>query len=496
MLQKQINLAEKCFLSDADLSYQQLENVLSSIVNKKSIDYADLYFQAVTSEQWYLEDNIIKSGSYNYHKGLGVRAIEHDKTGVAFSENICLDTIQQAADAARSIAIHNINTAPYKIASNIKKKPNQQHIDTLYSLDNPLLSISDQKKTELLQTINSLARDQDSRITQVIASLVGSHEIILIMNHLGLIKADVRPLIRLNIQVIAEDTTSKNQRTQGIGGGGGRFASYKLFTENDSALAKSFIKKATHIALTNLNAQAAPAGSMPVILASGWPGILLHEAIGHGLEGDAIRKGSSAFSNKMGEKIASNLCTIVDNGSLPQQRGSLNIDDEGTPTQNTILIENGILKNYLQDNLNAKLMKQSSTGNARRQSYAYPPIPRMTNTYMLPGISDPQEIIKSVNYGIYAVSFAGGQVDVTSGKFVFEANEAYLIKNGQITNPIKGATLIGNGPEILKKITMVGNDLLLDPGIGTCGKDGQNVPVGVGQPTLLINELTVGGTEC
>jgi len=470
--------------------------VLSSIVNNKSIDYADLYFQAVTSEQWYLEDNIIKSGSYNYHKGLGVRAIEYDKTGVAFSENICIDAIKQAANAAKSIATNN-NThtaAVHKISSNINIKKQQLH--NLYPLDNPLLSITDQKKIELLQNINTITRAKDPRITQVIASIVGVHEIVLVMNHLGLFKADVRPLIRLNVQVIAEDKTCKNQRTQGIGGGGGRFASYKLFTENDLALAKSFIEKAVHTALTNLNAQAAPAGSMPVVLAAGWPGILLHEAIGHGLEGDAIRKGSSAFASKMGEKIASNLCTIVDNGCLPQQRGSLHIDDEGTPTQNTILIENGVLKNYLQDNLNAKLMKTSSTGNARRQSYAYPPIPRMTNTYMVPGASEPQEIIKTVNHGIYAVSFAGGQVDVTSGKFVFEANEAYLIKNGKITNPIKGATLIGNGPEILKKITMVGNDLQLDPGIGTCGKDGQSVPVGVGQPTLLISELTVGGTEC
>ena len=492
MSQKQINLAEKIFLTEEGLTRTTLEKVLHNITSSKSIDYADLYFQAVTSENWYLEDNIVKSGSYNSYKGFGVRAIEHDKTGLAFSENISLDSLKQSANTAKKIANSTNNITKYKVEIATNKK--EQH--NLYHLDNPLLSISDQKKIVLLQTINKLARQQDARISQVIASITGSHEVILIINNHGVFTADIRPLIRLNIQVIAENLKSKNKRTIGIGGGGGRFASYEVFTENEFALTKAYIEKAIHVALINLNANEAPAGSMPVVLAAGWPGILLHEAIGHGLEGDAIRKGSSVFAGKLGEKVASNLCTIVDNGCINQQRGSLNIDDEGTPTQNTTLIEKGILKNYLQDNLNAKLMKEQSTGNARRQSYAYPTIPRMTNTYMLAGTHDPQDIIKNVSNGIYAVSFSGGQVDITSGKFVFEASEAYLIKNGKITDPVKGATLIGNGPEILKKITMVGNDVQLDPGIGTCGKDGQNVPVGVGQPTLLINNLTIGGTKC
>jgi len=492
MLQKQIqiNLAEKLFLNSSGLEYSNLEKILYSIKNT-SIDYADLYFQAITSENWYLEDNIVKSGSYSSNKGFGIRAIAHDKTGLAFSENISLDALKQAANTAKSIANNPTQNQSVNI-KNIKYK-HKDYFHDLYQLESPLLSMSDQEKVILLQTINELARTQDPKISQVIASIAGNNEIILIANSDGTFTTDIRPLIRLNIQVIA---ATKINRTKGIAGGGGRFASYKIFTENNFSLTRSYVEKAVNLALINLEAKDAPAGSMPVVLGAGWPGILLHEAIGHGLEGDAIRKGSSAFAGKLGEKVANDLCTIVDHGCIENQRGSLNIDDEGTDTQNTVLIENGILKNYLQDKLNAKLMKQKSTGNARRQSYAYPPIPRMTNTYMLAGNSDPQDIIKKVSNGIYAVSFSGGQVDITSGKFVFEASEAYLIKNGKITEPVKGATLIGNGPEVLQKVTMVGNDLQLDPGIGTCGKNGQNVPVGVGQPTLLISELTVGGTKC
>jgi TldD protein len=494
MLQKQtpinlaekITLAEKIFFNSSELDKSDLEKILSSTTSK-SIDYADLYFQAVASENWYLEDSIVKSGSYSSCKGFGFRAISNDKTGLAFSEDLSLDALKQAANTASSIAIFNKNKL---IKINHRHKICKHD---LYQTDNPLLSISDQEKTALLQTIDELARKQDPKITQVIASLAGSNEIIFIITSDGTITADLRPLIRLNLKVIAED---KALRTQGIAGGGGRFASYKLFTENNLALANSYVQQAVRLALLNLEAKDAPAGSMPVVLGPGWPGILLHEAIGHGLEGDFIRKGSSAFTGKLGEKVASNLCTVIDNGCIEKQRGSLNIDDEGTPTQATTLIENGILKNYLQDKLNAKLMKQKSTGNGRRQSYSHQPIPRMTNTYMLAGHSDPEDIIKTVSNGLYAVNFAGGQVDITSGKFVFEASEAYLIKNGKITTPVKGATLIGNGPEVLQKVTMVGNDLQLDPGIGTCGKDGQNVPVGVGQPTLLISELTVGGTAC
>jgi TldD protein len=482
--------AEKIFLNNSDLTYSNIEQVLASMINK-SINYADLYFQTITSESWYLEDNIVKSGSYNYCKGFGIRAIAKDKSGFAFSEDISLNSLRLAANAAKSIATSNTTkiTAPI-----IAKQISYNH--NLYPTKNsPLLSISDQEKILLLQTINKLARAQDPKISEVTASIASSNEIILIVNSEGIIASDIRPLIRLNIKVIAEDKL-KNIRTQGNSGGGGRVASYSIFTDNNLSLTKHYVKQAVDLALLNLTAKDAPAGSMQVVLGPGWPGILLHEAIGHGLEGDAIRKKTSAFSGKLSEQIASPLCTIVDNGCIKNQRGSLNIDDEGTNTQNTVLIENGILKNYLQDKLNATLMNQQSTGNGRRQSYAHLPMPRMTNTYMLAGNSDPADIIKKVSNGLYAVNFAGGQVDITSGKFVFEASEAYLIKNGKITEPVKGATLIGNGPEVLQKVTMVGNDLQLDPGIGTCGKDGQYVPVGVGQPTLLINELTIGGTKC
>lgn len=488
MTQTPINIAEKFFLDKPGLSHQDLEKILASTINK-SIDYADLYFQAITSESWYLEDSIVKSGSYYSSNGCGVRAIANDKTGLAYSEELSLHSLIQAANAAKSIANNN------QTKSTVIKHYSALNSNDLYDIANPLASMPDLEKTTLLQTIDLFARKQDPKITQVIASLAGSNEIIFIVTSDGIVAADIRPLIRLNIKVIAENK-AKSIRAQGTFGGGGRFASYKLFTENNFNLTNYYVKKAIHLALINLEAEDAPAGNMPVVLGPGWPGVLLHEAIGHGLEGDFIRKGSSAFTSKLGEKVASNLCTIVDQGCIHQKRGSLNIDDEGTTTQTTILIENGILKNYLQDKLNAKLMKQKSTGNGRRQSYAHIPIPRMTNTYMLAGNSDPSDIIKKVSKGIYATNFAGGQVDITSGKFVFEASEAYLIEKGKITAPIKGATLIGNGPEILQKVTMLGNDLELDPGIGTCGKDGQSVPVSVGQPTMLIDELTVGGTKC
>ncbi len=489
MLEKQTpsELLKNFFLDNSGLAIYDLEKVLSSTISN-SIDYADLYFQATTSENWYLEDGIVKSGSSSSCKGFGIRATANDKTGLAFSENITLGSLKEAAKAAKGIAIDNKNQS-----INIKYSHKNYNQD-LYQKNNPLLSIADQEKIVLLQTINELARKQDPKISQVIASLFGSYEIVVIITSDGTITADIRPLIRLNLKVIAEQTN--NLRAQGITGGGGRFANYSIFTENNFALTNSYIEKAVNLALTNLEANDAPAGAMPVVLGPGWPGILLHEAIGHGLEGDAIRKGSSVFAGKLGTKIASALCTIVDDGCIVNGRGSLNVDDEGTKTQTTTLIEKGILKNYLQDKTNAKLMQQQSTGNSRRQSYAHLPIPRMTNTYMLAGNSDPKDIIKKVSNGIYAANFAGGQVDITSGKFVFEASEAYLIKNGKITDPVKGATLIGSGPEVLQKVTMVGNDLQLDPGIGTCGKDGQSVPVGVGQPTLLISELTVGGTKC
>ena len=495
MLQHQISLAEKVFLEPAKLDQAKITGYIKAL-QTKYIDYADLYFQEKHSESWYLEENIVKSGNFSASKGVGIRNVSHDKAGLAFSEDLSQAGIEDAVNIAKNIA----NTLNSSEASNnkiIKVNSNYKHINqnfNLYSVESPLNSVTDAAKIHLLQYINNYARSLDNRIQEVIVNLMGTHEVILIAtsgsnyNYI----ADLRPLIRLNIRVIARE---QHKLEQGFSGGGGRFNSYQIFIKDNFALAEKYTQQAVNLAITNLSANIAPAGRMPVILGSGWPGILLHEAVGHGLEGDAVRKGGSVFANKLGDKVASNLCTIVDNGQLINQRGSLHFDDEGTPTQNTILIENGILKGYLQDQLNAKLTNQQSTGNSRRQSYAHLPIPRMTNTYMLPGSCDPADIIKSVSKGIYATNFSGGQVDVTSGKFVFEANEAYLIENGKIATPIKGATLIGDGTEVLQKIVMVGNDLNLDPGIGTCGKEGQSVPVSVGQPTLLIEELTVGGTD-
>lgn len=361
-----------------------------------------------------------------------------------------------------------------------------------YGIEDPLNSLNNQQKIDLLQYINDYTRSCDPRITEVTASLNASHDIILLVTTEGEYLVDFRPLVRLNLRVIAKH---QGKTEQGNSGGGGRFSSYKIFTADNYALIKEYANQAVDLAITNLTAIAAPAGNLPVVLAAGWPGILLHEAIGHGLEGDAIRKGTSVFKDKLGQPIASSLCNIVDDGQLAQARGSLNFDDEGTTTQTTTLIKNGILTNYLYDRLNAKLSECNSTGNGRRQSYAHLPLPRMTNTYMLPGAHTPEDIIKSVSHGIYAVNFAGGQVDVTSGKFVFEANQAYLIEQGKITKPLKGTMLIGDGASVLQQVMMVGNDLKLDPGIGSCGKDGQYVPVGVGQPTLLVDNLTVGGTN-
>jgi TldD protein len=498
MLQKkQINLAENIFLFPHNLDQTKLEKILFKL-SGKSIDYADLYFQAIHKESWYLEDNLVKSGSYSVAKGVGIRAVNYDKTGFAFSESLRMSSLEAAANAAKNVIAMGSSNQSYNNTSRVKIALDKEVVDHkfnnhFYDSESPLTSMDDQKKVHLLQTINKLAREMDHRVHQVTASLAGVHEIVLILATDGTYVADLRPLIRLSINVIAKQGT---RLEQGNAGGGGRLSSYTAFTSDNFKLTYEYTKKAVNLAINNLSSIPSPAGKMPVILGPGWPGILLHEAVGHGLEGDAIRKGSSAFMNKLGEKVASDLCTIVDNGSIPFKRGSLAVDDEGTVTQNTILIEKGILKNYLQDKLNAKIMGQQSTGNGRRQSYAYVPIPRMTNTYMLSGNNSVSDLIKSINEGIYAVNFSGGQVDVTSGKFVFEASEAYLIENGTIKAPIKGATIIGDGLEVLKKIEMVGNDLELDPGIGTCGKDSQTVPVSVGQPSLLINELTVGGTKC
>ncbi|MDR3477601.1 MAG: metalloprotease TldD [Gammaproteobacteria bacterium] len=474
-----LDIARRDLLDPAGLTEQQLQRVLGSILGK-SIDNADLYFQSVCSESWVLEDGIIKGGSYNIDRGVGVRAMSGEKTGFAYSDDIIMPALEQAAAAARSISKYDGTQA----VSASKWTTGHE----LYLPVNPLLSLSENDKVALLQQVDAYARKQDPRVIQVSVSLAAEFETILIMASDGHLAADVRPLVRLNVSVVVEQN---GRREHGYAGGGGRF-DYRQLMDDDKAL--SYAAEAVRQALVNLEAVDAPAGTMPVVLGPGWPGVLLHEAVGHGLEGDFNRKGTSVFSGRMGEQVATSLCTVVDDGTLPNRRGSLNVDDEGTPTQCNVLIENGILRNYMQDKRNARLMGGQSTGNGRRESYAHIPMPRMTNTYMLPGKSTPEEIIASVKKGIYAVNFGGGQVDITSGKFVFSASEAYLIENGKITRPVKGATLIGNGPDVLTKVSMVGNDLQLDSGIGICGKDGQSVPVGVGQPTLRVDALTVGGT--
>lgn len=474
-------IADRCLLSPYDIDATGLQQVLGQILTHK-IDYADLYFQYSRSEGWMLEEGIVKSGSFNIEQGVGVRAISGEKTGFAYSDDISMPALVAAAQATRAIA-NQSGTHPVQIA---KRNALDRRVQ-LYLPEDPIASLKDADKVALLERLERYTRQLDRRVTQVIASLAGEYEVILVTRSDGLLAADVRPLVRLSLQVIAEEN---GRREQGAAGGGGRF-SYAYFTDE---ILQDYAQKAVHQATVNLDARPAPAGTMTVVLGSGWPGILLHEAIGHGLEGDFNRKGSSAFSGRVGERVAAPGVTVVDDGTIPRRRGSLNIDDEGNPTQCTVLIEDGILRGYLQDSLNARLMDLPVTGNGRRESFAHIPMPRMTNTYMLNGDKDPAEIIASVKHGLYAANFGGGQVDITSGKFVFSAAEAYMIEDGKITYPVKGATLIGNGPDVLTRVSMIGNDMLLDPGVGTCGKEGQSVPVGVGQPTLRIDGLTVGGT--
>lgn len=476
------DIIKQNLLDPAELCDSQLQELLGNVL-VKNIDMADLYFQAIQHESWYLEDNIIKNASFNVAKGVGVRAVSAEKTGFAYCDDINLAGLIQATQAAKTIAVSGKDVQ--KISVPLLK--NSAH--TLYTPENPLQQLTSDEKVQLLQDANQYARNLDSKVKQVNVGLSGLYEIVYVINSNGSFGADIRPLVRLNVDIIAEHN---GRRERGFAGGGGRFH-YAWFRENNAI--QDYVDEAVRQALVNLDAVDAPAGTMPVILGPGWPGVLLHEAIGHGLEGDFNRKGSSAFSNRLGERVATPQCTVVDDGTLANRRGSLNMDDEGTPTQCTVLIENGILKNYMQDTLNAKLMGMKSTGNARRESYAHLPMPRMTNTYMLNGKYPKEEILASVKSGLYAVNFGGGQVDITSGKFVFSASEAYLIENGKITKPVKGATLIGNGPDVLTKVSMVGNDLALDSGVGVCGKEGQSVPVGVGQPTLKIDSLTVGGTN-
>ena len=475
-----LELARQQLLVPTGLGDNDLNRVLDQVMGH-AVDSADLYFQLSRHESWVLEDGIVKEGSHNIDQGVGVRAISGEKTGFAYSDEIVMPALLEASKAARAIARDG--------RSQSLQAWKQKTTPALYPVEDPLASINEQAKIELLRQVDAEARKQDTRVTQVMVSLSGSHEVILIANSDGTLAGDVRPLVRMSVSVLVEDG---DKREQGVSGGGARL-DYRYFQTDERAL--EYAREAVRQAVVNLDAVDAPAGTMTVVLGPGWPGVLLHEAIGHGLEGDFNRKGTSAFSGRIGEQVATTKCTVVDDGTIAQRRGSLTIDDEGTPAQNTVLIENGILKGYMQDKMNAGLMKQASTGNGRRESFAHIPMPRMTNTYMLPGDDDPAEIIASVDKGLYAVNFGGGQVDITSGKFVFSASEAYLIENGKITRPVKGATLIGNGPDVLTRVSMVGNDLELDSGVGVCGKDGQSVPVGVGQPTLRIDGLTVGGTS-
>ncbi len=474
-----LDIARQTLLAPGGLGDTELSRVLDQIM-QPGVDGADLYFQLSRSESWSLEDGIVKEGAHSIEQGVGVRALSGEKTGFAYSDEIVLPALNAAAQAARAIAQSGRQTS---LAAWRGRAGHQ-----LYMPLDPLSTLDESAKIQLMETLDREARRLDPRVQQVMVSLASIHDVVLIAGSDGTLAADVRPLVRLNVSVIVEH---KGRREQGSVGGGGRVG-YDYFLQNEHGL--NFAREAVRQALVNLDAVAAPAGAMQVVLGPGWPGILLHEAIGHGLEGDFNRKGSSAFTGKIGQRVASEQCTVVDDGTLANRRGSLNLDDEGTPTQCTTLIENGVLKGYIQDKLNARLMGVAPTGNGRRESYAHLPMPRMTNTYLLSGKYPPQEIIASVDQGLYAVNFGGGQVDITSGKFVFSASEAYLIEKGKITRPVKGATLIGNGPDVLTRVALVGNDLKLDDGVGTCGKEGQSVPVGVGQPTLRIDGLTVGGT--
>ena len=472
------NEINNLILNPAELDNKKIQKVMNNL-NHKNIDYSDLYFQYSKNEFFAIEDGAVKNASFNIDNGCGVRAVSGDKTAYAYTDEVNFQTLTQSCEIINALRSQGQNKSVPQISSNTPQK--------LYTSIDPIINTGE-KKIEILKKLESLAFSRDKRIIKVSASIAAEYDAILIVNKFSDMKSDIRPLVRLSLSIIIED---KNRREIGTAGGGGRF-SVDYFTDDVLNL---YIDEAYHQAVTNLEAIPSPAGLMPVVLGPGWPGILLHEAIGHGLEGDFNRKGTSAFSKLMGKQVAHSDITIVDDGTIQDRRGSLNIDDEGNPTQRTVLIENGILKNYLQDTLNAKLMNMEITGNGRRESYAHIPMPRMTNTIMTNGNHNPDEIIKSVKKGIYAPNFGGGQVDITSGKFVFSSSLAWLIEDGKITQPIKGASIVGNGPDILKKVSMVGNDSSLDTGVGTCGKDGQSVPVGVGQPTLKIDEILVGGSD-
>lgn len=479
-----MNLPEQNLLTASEVTADDLQQTLGFLFQHQ-LDYADLYFQSSVHESWVLEDGLVKDGSFNIERGVGVRAISGEKTGFAYADTISNQALNQAAAAARGIAAQGQHGSVKAFQRSGNSK--------IYLPCEPLQSLSNSDKVALLHQMDAYIRSLDSRAEQVSVSLSGVYEEVLVAASDGTFATDIRPLVRLNCSVLLHHN---GRRERGSGGGGGR-TDYHYFSEllDGAPRWQHYAREAVRMAQVNLTAVDAPAGTMPVVLGAGWPGVLLHEAVGHGLEGDFNRKGSSTFSGRVGEQVASKHCTIVDDGTLANRRGSLNIDDEGTPAQYNVLIENGILKGYMQDKHNAMLMGVAPTGNGRRESFAALPMPRMTNTYMLAGEYSPEEIIASVKKGIYAPNFGGGQVDITSGKFVFSASEAYLIEDGKITTPIKGATLIGNGPEAMQQVSMVGNDLKLDTGVGVCGKQGQSLPVGVGQPTLKLDALTVGGTQ-
>ena len=482
---ERLAVAQQLLLEPFGLTEASLAQALQAIATHR-IDDADLYFQYTRSEGWSLEEGIVKSGSFGIDQGVGVRAVAGEKTAFAYSDDISAAALMDAAHTVRTIAAAGqsrrvkVNT-PRKVATS----------RALYLPMDPIASLDSTAKVALLERIEKMARAKDPRVKQVMASLSGEYDVVLIARADGARAADVRPLVRMGVTVIAEQTVNGEvRRESGSGGGGGRFG-YAHFDDN---VIEGYVNDAVNAALTNLESRAAKAGEMSVVLGSGWPGVLLHEAIGHGLEGDFNRKGSSAFSGRVGQRVAAKGVTVLDDGTLPDRRGSINVDDEGHASQRNVLIEDGILKGYLQDSMNARLMGVKPTGNGRRESYAAVPMPRMTNTYMLAGDKTREEIIAGLKRGLYASNFGGGQVDITSGKFVFSASEAFWVENGKIQYPVKGATIIGNGPDALTRVSMIGNDLKLDPGVGTCGKEGQSVPVGVGQPTLRIDRLTVGGT--
>ena len=480
MSSSSLALAQSRLLAPAGLAASDLEHAFGRLLGP-GVDFADLYFQHSRQESWAMEDGIVKSGTHAIEQGVGVRAISGEKTGFAYSDELRLPALMEAASAARAIARSGSTVGGAGLAL--------REARALYPAVDPVESLSSEAKVRALREIDAYLRTKDACVVQVMVSLAATLDTVLVARSDGVMAGDVRPLVRLNVSVIVE---RNGRREQGYAGGGGRYGYDELLRDGRAfAIADEALRQA-HVAL---EAIAAPAGSMPVVLGPGWPGVMLHEAVGHGLEGDFNRKGTSTYAGRIGQKVASELCTIVDDGTLPGRRGSLSIDDEGTPTQCTTLIENGRLVGYMQDTHNARLMGVAPTGNGRRESFAQLPMPRMTNTYMLAGKDDPADIIKSVKRGLYAVNFGGGQVDITSGKFVFSATEAYLIEDGKITAPVKGATLIGNGPEAMTRVSRVGHDLALDEGVGVCGKEGQSVPVGVGQPTLKIDQMTVGGTQ-